>query len=258
VDKTDANSGTDAGGDFDSSLDIEYGEYTGYLSTFTHGNMGGDDESDYYKLAVNRGDTIEIKVTPSGDFEAGCAVYDSNRAELFNEEGLDLQAGQIIQETFDIQSDGYIYIVVKQAYFGEKWNSIDQYTLLVTNQDIEDMGGEITVKEETQDSGKESVVSTDTNTKDIIIKLSLIALGVLIVVLIVLLVTRNSKKNKKEAKKSTPSEDSKSIPPKNSKVETKGTKDEGMNKVKVTVEEGTDVEINTIETEKQKGDKSAP
>ena len=244
VDRTDAMSKTDAGGDFNSALGIKYGEYTGSLSSFVSGSTGGNDNSDYYRLAVKKGDDIEIKVEPTGDFEVGCAVYDSNRSELFNEDGLDLEVGQIIQKTFEIQSDGYIYVVVKQSSYGEKWGSIDQYTLLITNQSIEKVGGEIAIDQETENNEEESTIVTD-NTKGIIIKLAILALAILVVVFIVLLVIRMGKKNKKQSNEKSIFE--------SKKIE---TEDKSQNKVKVTVEEGTDVEINTVETKKEEKDKS--
>lgn len=251
VDRTDGMSQTDAGNDFDNSVDIKTGEYTGSLSSFTSGAIGGNDDSDYYKLPVKRGDTIEIKVTPKGDFKAGCAVYDSNRSELFNEDGLDLEAGQIIQESFVIQSDGYLYIVVKQPFYGENWDSIDQYTLLISNQNIDEMGGEVAVEDDTENDGEERTDVANTNTKDLIIKLSYIALGILVVVLIVLLIVRITKKNNKQVKKETSPKSKENTP---SEIKEVKKEDKSSNKVKVTVEEGTDVEINTVETEKKEKD----
>ena len=143
IDRTDANSGTDAGGNFDKAVDIELGEYTGYLSSFVYGAVGGNDDADYYRLPVKSGDKITLKVSPVGDFKIGSAVYDSNRNELFNEDGLDLESGQIIQKTFNIRSNGYIYVVVKYASFGGSEDSIDQYTLLVSSGGVESLGGEI-------------------------------------------------------------------------------------------------------------------
>lgn len=250
IDRTDADSGTDAESDFGKAVDIPYGEYTGYLSSFVYGAVGGNDEADYYKVSVERGDKVTVKVTPAGDFEVGCAIYDSNRSELFNEEGLDIEAGAVIQKTLSIQSNGYIYIVVKQSSFGENYDSIDQYTLLVTNKDVESLGGEVVNDSDTTDDIV--VVEGDTtdgssSTKDILIKISLIALVVFIVALIVLLVVRQVKKKEHVTKeKDMIVDDTKKV---KEKISQKGDK-EDLNKVKVTVEEGTDVEINTIETDK--------
>lgn len=251
VDRTDATSGTDAGGDFSRAIDITFGKYTGSLSSFTYGNVGGNDDSDYYKLAVERGDSVELRVTPSGDWEVGCTVYDSNRSELFNEDGLDLEAGQIIQKSFDIQSDGYMYIAVKQPSFGEKWDSIEQYELLITNQNVDEMGGEV-VDDDLQGNEDEGVTGAETgtsadantSTKNLIITLSFIALGILVIVLIVLIIISLGKKNKQKPHKTTSSMNN-----------TADSKNNGQNKVTVTVEEGTDVEIQTAETDTKEEDK---
>jgi hypothetical protein len=251
VDRTDADSGTDAESDFGKAVDIPYGGYTGYLSSFIYGAVGGNDESDYYKTSVGKGDKVTIKVTPVGDFEVGCAIYDSNRSELFNEEGLDIETGAIIQKTLSIQSNGYIYVVVKQSSFGEKYDSIDQYTLLVTNEDVEKLGGEVVDDSDTVDDivviEEDTVDGSTSSTKDILIKISLVALVMFVIALIVLLVVRQMKKKEQVTKKKDIVVDDtkkveKKIPQKNDR--------EDFSKVKVTVEEGTDVEINTIETDK--------
>lgn len=252
VDRTDANSNTDAGGDFDSSLDIEYGEYTGYLSSFTYGAEGGNDEADYYKLAVKKGDKLTVKITPAVDFEAGCAVYDSNRSELFNEEGLDLEAGEIIQKEFDIQSDGYIYIVAKKAFYGKDSDEINQYTLKVTNENIDSLGGEVDEEEEGKENGTGGITLS---TRDILIRIFSIILVVLVIALIIYLIIHQSKKKKQSPNKISPPVSTKKSKPKITKnIDHKKTlNDEKLNKVRVTVEEGTEVEVKTVDTDKTGG-----
>lgn len=253
LDRTDASSGTDAGSDYESAMEIEYGEYTGYLSSFVYGAVGGNDDADYYKVSVKNGDKVTVKVSPAGEYKIGNAVYDSNRTELLNEEGLDLNSGQIVQNTFTIKSNGYIYVVVKSAFYGGNDDSIDQYTLGVSNESMEDLGGE--VGEETDIiTEDEDAVGVPSNTKDILIKLSTVALVIFVVILIVLLIIRLTKKKKDTPQNKETPEKKETVNLENKKVEVDSPKkDESKesNKVKVTVEEGTDVEINTIDSKKK-------
>ncbi|HOU75532.1 MAG TPA: hypothetical protein PK957_00205 [Candidatus Dojkabacteria bacterium] len=255
IDRTDANNGTDAGGNYDSAMNIQYGEYTGYLSGFTYGEVGGNDDADYYKISVKSGDKVIVRVSPVGEYKIGNAVYDSNRAELLNEDGLDLDAGQIIQNTFNIKSNGYIYVVVEQAMYGTSFDSIDQYKLLISNESVENLGGE--VDGETDDStGKEIDVGVPSNTKDIIIKLSIVALVIFVIILVVLIVIRLTKKIKEAPQKKdtvTPDDNKVEGSSSNSFPTNSSNNDDqkDSNKVKITVEEGTEVEVNTVESEKK-------
>ncbi|HCC67917.1 TPA: hypothetical protein DEP90_01730 [Patescibacteria group bacterium] len=275
IDEMDAGKGEDAGGDFDNFIEIEYGEYTGYLSSFTFGNIGGNDEKDYYKLAVKKGDKVTIQVTPKGNFYTGCAVYDNKRSALFNDDGLDGNAGEIILETFNIDKDGYIFIVAKMSSFSGSWGEIDEYTLLVTNESVNSLGGEIGEDSETPGEEVNNVGSLSMR-NPLILGFSIV-LGILLLVFIIVIISMLSKKkkkgvNKKEKtpteKKNTQQQVSKQIienkdnikkVPKVEKVNSKKelpnikNKDdkESHSKVKVTVNEGTDVEVKMVDKKKE-------
>jgi len=227
IDRADAEGATDAGGDFDNSKEITYGEYEGYLSNFIYGDTGGNDEYDYYKLSVNSGDKVTVRVSPNGDFFAGCAVYDGNRSELFNEEGLDSSVGEIIQESFDISQDGYIYIIVKWPYYGDFENSIDKYSLLITKDKIEDLGGQISTDN-----------TSSINTKSLLILGFSVLLFILFIVLIIVIISTVAKKKRKTSSKSKRAK----------KNESKDELNPGPSskKVQITVDEGTDVEIKKL------------
>jgi hypothetical protein len=210
--------GSDAGGDFDNALEIDYLGYTGYLSSFIYGTEGGNDESDYYKLAVEKGDNVTVKVTPKGDFFAGCAIYDNNRTELFNEEGLDLTFGEIVQESFEIEQDGYIFIAVKWPYFGGLENGVEEYTLFVTNDTVNDLGSELDT--DAQDTENEGEDSEDSDIRSTLIIAFLIILIVLFIGFVVFVVVMLAKRKKgktlksnsasaKQTSESKPSEQSK-------------------------------------------------
>jgi len=274
IDNMDAGKGEDAGGDFDNFTEIEYGEYTGYLSTFLSGNTGGNDENDYYKLTVEKGDKVTIKITPKGDFYVGCAVYDNKRSVLFNDEGLDTNAGEIILETFNIEKDGYIFIVTKIPSYNNSWGEIDEYTLLVTNESVNNLGGEI--GEDSEDSGEDvNTVGSLSMRNPLILGFSIV-LGILLLVFIIVILSMLAKKKKGKNKKEKTSTEKKDYQqqvskevvenkdnikkvPKvekvNSKKELPNVKNENdtksHSKVKVTVNEGTDVEVKMVDKKEE-------
>ncbi|MEA3357369.1 MAG: hypothetical protein U9Q67_02945 [Patescibacteria group bacterium] len=226
IDCTDAGTGTDAGGDFGDSTEINYGEHTGYLSSFIYGTEGGNDDDDYYKLAVEYGDRVTVRVTPEGDFFAGCAVYDNKRSELFNDEGLDLTSGEIIQESFEIVDDGYIFVVVKWPYFGGLESRIDKYNLLVTNETVDNLGGEIST--DAQDIDQDIDSEETSNTRNLLIIAFSIMLIVLLIVFIVVIILLLAKKNKSSAKQ---------------------TKLQQQESEPIIVDEGSNVEESTVKKE---------
>jgi hypothetical protein len=204
IDRTDAGTGKDAGNDFDSSSEISFGSYTGYLSNFVYGAEGGNDDSDYYKVSVKRGDKISVQLTPELTVVPGCAVYDSGREELFNEDGLYADAGEIIQQSFDINQDGYIYVVVKWPFYTDLENMITEYEIVITNESVDDQGGESigNTGDEDADTGDGA---SGINKSTLIILGSVIA-GVVVLVLIVALVMILSKKGRKSSNSTDPSE----------------------------------------------------
>ena len=77
VDHYDANSGTDAGDTFDSAMNITRGSYDGFLA----GGDGGNDYKDFYKLALDSGEKINVKLTPSDNVKLNLKIYNEDRAE---------------------------------------------------------------------------------------------------------------------------------------------------------------------------------
>ena len=71
IDRQDAGTGKDAGGDFESAIPVSYGEYTGNISSFVNGNEGGNDIDDFYQLNVKENETVTIKITPEGKMLLG-------------------------------------------------------------------------------------------------------------------------------------------------------------------------------------------
>jgi preprotein translocase subunit SecG len=200
IDRTDADTDKDAGNDFNNSTAISYGNYMGYLSKFIYGTEGGDDNYDYYKLPVNKDDKVSIKLTPESDLTLGCTIFDSSREELFDEDGLYLTAGQIVQQTLDVGQDGYIFIVIKWPYFDEVDNKITKYEIEIINENTDDSGGEIDNNTVAQENDSSKV--PDKNTiKTVLYTLAVVLFIIIIIVIIVIL----SKKGKKKSNSSNPS-----------------------------------------------------
>ena len=76
VDHYDANSGTDAGDTFDTAMNITQGSYDGFLA-----GSGGNDHKDFYKLALESGEKINVKLTPSENVKLNLKIYNEDRAE---------------------------------------------------------------------------------------------------------------------------------------------------------------------------------
>jgi hypothetical protein len=77
VDHYDANSGTDAGDTFDTAMNITQGSYDGFLA----GGDGGNDYKDLYKLALESGEKINVKLIPSHNVKLNLKIYNEDRAE---------------------------------------------------------------------------------------------------------------------------------------------------------------------------------
>jgi hypothetical protein len=76
VDHYDANSGTDAGDTFDTAMNITQGSYDGFLA-----GSDGNDLKDVYKLALDSGEKINVKLTPSDNVKLNLKIYNEDRAE---------------------------------------------------------------------------------------------------------------------------------------------------------------------------------
>jgi len=104
-DKFDAGSQTDAGDTFEKAMDITLGEYKAYLS----GKLGTDTK-DFYKVAVNKGETLTAKVTPPSEARMKVVVYDSNRGKLKEEYAPN--PGAIITNSLAITRGGDVFVEV--------------------------------------------------------------------------------------------------------------------------------------------------
>ncbi len=102
-DNFDAGSQTDVGDTFETAMEITQGTHEGYLS-----GSQGTDTKDLYRLPVEAGTTLTVKVTPPSDRMRGFTLYDEDRIEIAAE--YPHNPGAITETTQEITYSGDIYI----------------------------------------------------------------------------------------------------------------------------------------------------
>jgi len=102
-DNFDAGSQTDAGDTFETAMEITQGTHTGYLS-----GSQGTDIKDIYRLPVEAGTSLTIKLTPPSDRMREFTLYDEDRTEIAAE--YPSNPGAIAETTQEIIYSGDIYI----------------------------------------------------------------------------------------------------------------------------------------------------
>lgn len=102
-DNFDAESQTDAGYTFETAMDITEGTHNGYLS-----GSQGTDTKDLYRLPVEAGTALTVKLTPPSDRMRGFTLYDEDRIEIAAE--YQNNSGAIAKTTQEITYSGDIYI----------------------------------------------------------------------------------------------------------------------------------------------------
>ena len=122
VNRFDANSQTDAGGSFENALPIEAGQYQGYLDF----NYEASDKEDFYKVNLERGQKLTVKVTPPQDLYIELRIYDKNRSELVNQ--YSENEGAIVTGSIQALTADVFYFAVAPAY-GEDTDQPGQYSL---------------------------------------------------------------------------------------------------------------------------------
>ena len=113
-DNFDAGSQTDAGNTFETAMDIVPGTHKGYLS-----GSQGTDTKDIYRLPVEAGTALTVKVTPPTDGKRGFTLYNEDRIEIATE--YPHNPGAIVKTTQEITYSGDIYIGIIPYYddYGE-------------------------------------------------------------------------------------------------------------------------------------------
>ncbi|MEM3382570.1 MAG: Ig-like domain-containing protein [Nitrososphaerales archaeon] len=117
----DANTGGDAGDDFDNATEITPGIYEGFVTPF--------DENDFYKIFVSAGNTIHIRMAPSELMNFDLALYDPNR-QLVGESTNSGDAEENISYTAEVSGNHFILVI----FISDK-PSLYNYTLQITIED---------------------------------------------------------------------------------------------------------------------------
>ena len=102
-DNFDAGSQTDAGDTFETAMEITEGTHNGYLS-----GSHGTDTKDLYRMTVEAGTALTVKVTPPSDRMREFTLYDEDRIEIAAE--YPSNPGAIANTTQEITYSGDIYI----------------------------------------------------------------------------------------------------------------------------------------------------
>jgi len=121
-DNFDAGSQTDAGDTFENAMDITQGVYKGYLS-----GMWGTDTKDLYKLPVEKGTALTVKVTPPSNKMRGITLYNGDRVKI-GEAHYPANLGAIVKTTQAITDSDNIYIAITSIVDDD----YGEYTLEIT------------------------------------------------------------------------------------------------------------------------------
>ncbi|HOD96892.1 MAG: zinc ribbon domain-containing protein [Candidatus Paceibacterota bacterium] len=134
VDRYDAGSQTDAGDTIDKALAIApASNYQSYLAGCCACSPyqiqeGGTDFKDFYKIAVKKGQTLNIEVVPPSEAEMELEIYNTKRQLLESETAEN--EGAILTTSLNVINDGDIFVaVICGDYCSSK---LVAYTLNVT------------------------------------------------------------------------------------------------------------------------------
>ena len=111
-DHYDAKSGTDAGNTFDTAMNITQGSYDGFLTGKHYGDQGTDNK-DFYKLSLEAGETINVKLTPADDVKLKTMVYNEDRANVNSTESP--ETGVITRSSWTAPYAQDVYVLIERA-----------------------------------------------------------------------------------------------------------------------------------------------
>ncbi len=204
VDKFDGGKEEDAGDKITDAMELDFGEYQGYISC-----SEGEDTSDFYKLNLNKGQTVTARLTPDTVFYGSVRIYNDMRQELVDDSSGSY--GAIIETVFQPEERGDYFFEVYRDTCESREGTIE-YTLLLEE------GGEVEAGDEPTSPTPQPPVKPPVDGipdgigilergKLFLKKLVKLAIGagVLILVVVVLIFVLKSRGKKKSAKK-TPQE----------------------------------------------------
>lgn len=196
VNRFDANSQTDAGGSFENALPIGAGQYQGYLDF----NYEASDKEDFYKVNLERGQKLTVKVTPPQDLYIELRIYDKNRSELVNQ--YSENEGAIITGSIQALTADVFYFAVAPAY-GEDRDQPSQYSLDISGVTPETgKSGAASVSEDSPENPLPQISTSPNGTLGNIGKnikpILLIIVTVLVIIIVTVVLLLKGKSGKKE------------------------------------------------------------
>ncbi|MGB7292227.1 MAG: VWA domain-containing protein [Thermodesulfobacteriota bacterium] len=110
-DNFDLDSTTDAGDTFEKAMKIEPGVHEGFNS-----GSRGDDNKDFYVLAINAGQTIRLKLTPPTELGYRISIWDQDRVRVASKSSAN--AGAITRLTWTAPEDQEdVFILIEPDRF---------------------------------------------------------------------------------------------------------------------------------------------
>ena len=196
VDRFDAGSQTDAGGSFENALPIGAGQYQGYLDF----NYEASDKEDFYKVNLERGQKLTVKVTPPQDLYIELRIYDKNRSELVNQ--YSENEGAIITGSIQALTADVFYFAVAPAY-EEYMDQPGQYSLDISGATPEtEKSGAASVSEDSPENPLPQISTSPNGTLGNIGKnikpILLIIVTVLVIIIVTVVLLLKGKSGKKE------------------------------------------------------------
>lgn len=221
TDYFDAGSDTDAGDKLTEAMELPTSTITGYLSGERDNEEA--DIRDFYKVDVDKGKTLSLKLTPPAEAWGAIDIFNSDRERLEREEASN--QGSIVNLDFTPEEAGEYYIAIEGVTQSDE---LVEYTLETetkeateeaTEGSTETPSGDMPSEEEMQDiqnqienqingEGTEGLIDTVKGMVFNIIKYIAIVLGAIILVIVVIIVLikkgKSGKKKEKKDKKEKP------------------------------------------------------
>ena len=151
VDKTDVGSSTDAGDDFNIALEIKAQDYPNNF--LARNKCGGKycstDEKDIYKIAVEKGEKLAVKITPNPYLQPKIEFYNELRQKQEAEKTA-TEKGKDVEAFYISDGDQNVYFSISDVnlkdYFGSYALNVSLKT--ATAEELEEAGIVVEVPEE--------------------------------------------------------------------------------------------------------------
>ena len=123
-DDFDAGSGTDAGDAFDTALEIQPGNYKGFLA-----GSWGDDHADVYKMSLKAKEALTVTAVPPAGTQIKVSVFDQDRALL--SEDISANPGALVRTSWESPSSQEVYVMIEPDPFPDRSAALP-YTVEMT------------------------------------------------------------------------------------------------------------------------------